>query len=132
MKKGFVIGAIAGTIGGIAAFVFTIIGFSVGFYQTGIRSSTLDIATIYIILNIIWGSIFGAIYSWFYDYIPRKGMVKGIIFGLIIWLLAGVRPQNFAISLFSYSGAAAYVSTQFLTQVVYGLVLGLLYRKPPK
>ncbi|MCJ7770902.1 hypothetical protein MUP37_04925 [Candidatus Bathyarchaeota archaeon] len=79
-------------------------------------------------LSVIWGTIFGVIYAKLYASIPRKGISKGLIFGLIIWFIAWFRPNLFVASAHPYEGAI-WASLRILQALVFGLVLGALYKK---
>jgi len=86
----------------------------------------------HISLGVIWGSIFGAIYAFIYDIIPSKGVMKGLYFGLMIWLIKDIAAGSYtALILVQFQTAINLIYYGFFMWIIYGLVLGYLY-KPPK
>jgi len=139
MKKAIVAGIIAGLITGVVTTILSNLGIdtelpilSYRLEFSMIPTTPLTIAVIEITLGVIWGIIFGVLYAIFYDYIPSKGVKKGFIFGLIFWTAGSIRPAALAAAHALYfHWALAWTFFGFLSIcIIYGLVLGLLYRKP--
>jgi hypothetical protein len=128
MKNGIVAGAIAGVAGGISAILFGGIGYYLGLY--GLRVITVVEWSIYtMILTVIYGIIFGVIYAQVYNCFPGEGIWKGALAGLLIWFIKDVTTgidlglEQEPISII------ALIWVGFFTWIVYGLVIGLLYKK---
>lgn len=86
----------------------------------------------HISLGLIWGSIFGVIYASIFNIIPSKGVIKGLYFGLMIWLIKDVCAGSYtALILVQFQTAINLIYYGFSMWVIYGLVLGYLY-KPTK
>ncbi len=137
MKTGYAAGAVAGLV---AAILSPIIGFI--FIRTGIIEPiggleiwdpTMMMLWPFVLfgLIIIWGTILGVIYSKVYDIIPGKNLKKGLIYSLIIFLISNIRVTSFQIP---FAQAITWLWTfnivGFLGLVIYGLIIGYLYRKP--
>ena len=81
-------------------------------------------------LSVIWGIFFGVIYGRFFDNIPSKGVMKGLVYGILVWIAKDVAAGSYAAMIFM----AMYISINlsivgFFMWIVYGLVLGYLYKK---
>jgi hypothetical protein len=128
IKKGIVAGAIAGLAGGISAIIFGGIGATLGLY--GLRVLTVEEWSIYtIILTLVYGIIIGVIYGKMHDSMPGKGIWKGTTAGLLVWLIKDVTSGiDLAIEQEPIS-VIAMIWVGFFTWIVYGLVIGKLYRK---
>ena len=128
MKRGVVAGAVAGLAGGISAVVFGGIGYQLGLY--GLRVITVMEWTVYtIILTVIYGAIFGMIYAKVYDSIPGKGILKGVTASSIIWFIKDITTGiDLALEREPVS-VVAMIWVGFFTWIVYGLVIGILYKK---
>jgi hypothetical protein len=128
MKNGVVAGVIAGLVGGISAVIFGGVGYYLGLY--GLRVITVEEWSAYtIILTIIYGTIFGVIYAIMYDSIPGKGILKGVMAGLLIWFIKDITTGiDLAIEREPVS-VIAMIWVGFFTWIVYGLVIGKLYKK---
>ena len=125
MKNAAVAGLIAGIIGGIVALI-------VGIFTGGsdvTSAAFTNLASIHIGNNAIWGIIFGLIFSAFYSRIPGKGISKGFYFGLLLWLLVAIRPATFLGLFGEMPWAKGFIIVGFFFTVVYGIVLGALYKK---
>jgi hypothetical protein len=144
MKSGILPGAIAGIIGGSAAALANIVGPMIGFFKIpgAPPAPTLDFligqAGSHIFINMVWGTIFGTIlFTKVYNLVPSKGIVKGLIFGLTVFLM-----DSFQITMYNLGcGLKLNIQSQifffawtdfvgFFQALFFGLVLGLLYRKP--
>jgi hypothetical protein len=141
--SGFHLGAIAGLFGGMAASVFAVLGPGIGLWKIGggTVEITLDfwwaIAGNHIWINILWGIIFGLMFTQVYDLVPGKKITKGLVYGLTLFLLTtfllGTYWNIMAVYAEAWLLIEGNVGTQlvgFAQAVVFGLVLGLLYRKP--
>jgi len=132
MGNGIYPGAFAGIADGVGAGVSAYVGGFLGLYPT--YSVTIEsIFGAHIFINMMWGIVFGAFYSRFNDLIPGKGILKGLCFGIIIWLIA-----TFQIATYFLAYGEIYEFWMwawigfFSTGIPFGIVLGLLYRKPTK
>jgi hypothetical protein len=77
--------------------------------------------------------VFGIIFAMIYDSIPSKGIAKGVVFSLIFYfLISTIRPNSFSAAYGEIWWVKVGIWTGFFASVTYGLVLGLLYRKPTK
>ena len=144
MKRGILPGAIAGLLGGVAASVFAVIGHVTGYWgiiTAGEVVSTIDYwmsqAGTHILINIIWGTFFGFIYPRVYNLVPDKRVRKGFYYGLIVFLITAFHWATWVSLWFVYHNAwkLAIINTLQLSMgaanaIVFGLVLGVLYRKP--
>jgi hypothetical protein len=83
-----------------------------------------------IVLTIIFGAIFGKIYEMIQGALPGKGAMKGLNFGLIVWLVKDIAAGVY-IALINnlVSVATGLIFTGFFMWIVYGYVLGTLYKK---
>ncbi|MCW4032113.1 MAG: hypothetical protein NWF08_01825 [Candidatus Bathyarchaeota archaeon] len=146
MSSGILPGAIAGIFGGLAASVFAVIGHATGYWGTitaGEVVSTLDFwisqVGTHVLLNMIWGTIFGALFAKVYNLVPGKRVIKGFYYGLIMFLITTFYNHTYSISWFIYRNFWELALSQFLNlsigiaqAIAFGIVLGLLYRKPSK
>jgi hypothetical protein len=137
MKSGIFAGTIAGVVMGIVATIFGsfFTGFRIieptgGFEIWNDPSMQILLMLAEISLGLIWGSIFGAIYAYAYDIIPAKGVIKGLCFGLFIWLIKDVAAGSYtALILTQIQTALLLIIYGFIMWIVYGLLLGYLYKK---
>ena len=139
MTKGTFAGLIAGMLGGIVAYLMQIID-NVYVYQLGTAwmepSFILSQLSVHLGIHAIYGGIFGAIFVYVYDLVPRKGISKAIVYGLIAYLVMDVhfafRYILYAITIMpeilGENLGTLYIG--FVAFLVFGIVLGLLYRKP--
>jgi len=133
VKRGSFYGSIAGVVGGIAATISWIIGISSKLWEP--ISGTLSVTSLTtrlineIVITVAFGAIFGVIYSMYYNSTPGKGIIKGLSLGLIIYLISGVRfgVINLAYNWIDMTMIMFWIG--FFTWIVYGLVLGYLYKK---
>ena len=129
MKRGVVAGAIAGLAGGISGVV---LGGGLGSTLGLIPSSPIPVMewTIYwIIITLIFGTIFGFIYEKLYDSIPGKGIMKGLSAGFMIWLIKDVATAAYLGAERANVSIIAILWVGFFIWIVYGLVIGKLYKK---
>ena len=140
-------GAVAGIIGGIAASFFAIIGHITGYWgipsKKGEIISTIDFwlsqAGTHILMHLIWGTIFGILFAKVYNLIPGKGIKKGLYYGLILITITSIFTNVYFFFLeinhneweLALSDALNHI-IMIAFAIVFGLSLGLLYRKPTK
>ncbi|WP_455276839.1 hypothetical protein [[Eubacterium] cellulosolvens] len=128
MKSSIGAGAVAGLIGGIVAVIVGFISSSIGLYEPPPGPITNTIATM-IILTIIIGAILGMLYSRLYVSIPGKAILKGIYFGLILWLISIINGAYILLVMVEKSISIRLIFVGFFIIIVYGPVLGTLYKK---
>jgi hypothetical protein len=134
LKKGAIAGLVAGLIAGIVmVFIANILpdlGLSYYFLEKPEAAPLVNPVIVEIANNIIWGIFLGIIFSKIYDLIPGKGVFKGLLFGLAYYAFLNVR---FAFFMTSYNQELIAISAfLYIHPIVYGLVLGGLYRVPEK
>ena len=139
MKNAILAGAIAGVVMGILMPIIGFISGEIGLIEPpggkeiwGTPMYML-LGLAHISLGLIWGSIFGAVYAFLYSLIPGKGALKGLYFGLSIWVIKDVAAGSYlALTMMEVNSAIILIVVGFFMWIVYGLVLGYLYRKPTK
>jgi len=129
LKIGAFSGLIAGIIAGIIFSIFITISLSMGFWETPIQPLYQNHYGVNILIGIFWGIICGIIYSKTYNLIPGKSVLKGLCFGLIILSIMELRQSNFFIAYGWTLIVAGLIFTGFFKWIVYGSVLGYLYKK---
>jgi len=134
MKRIIISGLIAGVASAIVLIIFQISGLFELFSTTpilGVENVNVQtIAQIEITLGIIWGIIWSVLYAFIYDYIPAIGFKKGLVYGLIIWIISGFRLAVIIIPYGGYLWTTPFaISTFFSIAIVYGLLIGYLYKK---
>jgi hypothetical protein len=131
--KGFLVGALAGIIGGILAF-FVAIPVNIWYYGFGEKGFEIayltNLAVNHITINGFWSVIFGIVYTKVYNLVPGKNTLKGLVYGLIIFLMASGHWMSYLIAMGDYRSAIQLFLIGITQVMVFGLVLGLLYRKP--
>jgi hypothetical protein len=132
-KIGAVSGLIAGIVAGlIAVFITVPLHFKLGIPYWWLPpppdTPFMKIAMTEITFNIIWGIFLGIIYSRIQDLIPGKGVLKGLIFGLGYYFITSIRLAILAAPYGKYAEAIGLLL--FIGPIIYGLVLGMLYRAP--
>jgi len=134
MKNSIIAGTIAGFVSSVVMAVFEIGGLY-KLFSTTLAGIPINIQTMLlytIIYGVISGIIWGVFYAFFYDYIPSKGVKKGLIYGIIIWIISPIHNAGAGVMYGYFSWAIPYaIATFFSIGIVYGIVLGYLY-KPPK
>jgi len=143
MKSGILAGAIAGAVADIAViasvYVMMLIFGNIGIIEAPggweiwrDPSIIMLLAVAHLSLDIFWGMIAGVAYAFLYSLIPGKGVVKGLYFGLSIWVIKDVAAGSYlALTMMEVSPAVILIFGGFFMWVVYGPVLGYLY-KPSK
>jgi hypothetical protein len=130
-KKGAISGLIAGIVAGIVKIVSSNIAIGIEIskpeYVFGSLSLEMHLLRI-LIYDSVWGVIFGVLFAVFYDLIPKKGYVKGFLFGLILWLISVVRPMSF-MAAYGWSYVAGFIIISFFVLSIYGIILGILFKK---
>jgi hypothetical protein len=142
MRSGLLPGAIAGFVGGAVGGILIPVGAAMGFIPDAPKTLTFDFflseAGSHILVNMVWGLVFGAIFAKVYNLVPSKGLLKGICYGLIVYLIADVQYGVYLTlygvkhgsSLFALYMAYSLLFGGFFVFLFFGVVLGLLYRKP--
>jgi hypothetical protein len=94
--------------------------------------------------HFVWCTIFGLFFAKVYNLIPRKGVIKGLVYGLIGLIITEGRVigyyivQAFYFEEFGWHEMAHIIRFEgeqmallgSTVWIVFGIVLGLLYRKP--
>jgi len=146
MKSGILPGAIAGFCGGMAAGIVQVFGHVTGYWgviSAGEVVSTIDYwmsqAGTHTLLNMIWGTIFGTFFAKVYNLVPGKKVLKGLYFGLIMVFITSIETDSIYTGKLLYCNLWEVALSNFLgnltsisNAIVFGIVLGLLYRKPSK
>jgi len=137
MNNSLKIGIISGLIAGIVASLVNISFYAPLIFKLGLpyyyipqppETPFIKIAITEITITFIWGIILGIIYSKIHDMIPGKGVFKGLIFGLAYYLIYSIRIAIFHVAYGSMLEAAS--ALLLIAPIVYGLVLGILYKAP--
>ena len=144
--SGIIPGAIAGIMQGVAAGFVSVIGHMTG--RWGVPVGGEIISTIsywasqfgtHMLINMIWGTVFGAFFALVYNLVPGKKVIKGLCFGLLMFFITTFQIHTWLIVWSANHDAWQLVSVWILNIfvyvfdfVVFGLVLGLLYRKPTR
>jgi len=129
MKRGVVAGAVAGLASGIAGVLFAAIGSQIGIFGTPPNITPMEFTIYWLIITTIFGAIFGVIYAKVYDSIPGKGILKGLTAGLAIWLIKDIATGAYLGAERAPVSVVAIIWVGFFIWVVYGLVIGILYKK---
>ena len=141
MRSGLLPGGIAGCIGGLAAGISMVTVTAIGLLPDAPKTLTLEFflsqAQSHILINMMWGVVFGAIFAKVYSLVPNKGVLKGLCYALIIYLITsfqlGVWGTTWAVyhgaSLIAVMMAYGLFVVGSVNMIVYGLVLGALYKK---
>jgi hypothetical protein len=135
IMSGINVGAIAGLIGGVMAFLSRVVGNNIGLFKFLWNIPVTPIiltyvAALHILINMVWGAVFGAIYTKVYSLVPGKGIIKGLYYGLIFFLVASFRTTLYQFGWGDVEMAWMWFFVGVIQAIVFGLVLGLLYRKP--
>lgn len=141
IMSGLYPGAIAGFLGGVSSF-FTIYTFE----YTGTKPYPLYFIDILMDVNflisqlggqimwhMIWGIFLGLIFPKVFNLVPGNGIVKGLYYGLVAnFVLNEIRPAIFCLLIKNFIFVLHVIGAGCSNAIVYGLVLGYLYRKPSK
>ncbi len=137
MKNAILAGAVAGAVADIAvvasAYVFANIGVFEplgGSMEIWTPSMWILLSVAHLSLDIFWGMIGGAAFSFLYSLIPGKDAVKGLYFGLSIWVIKDVAAGSYlALIMMEVNAGIMLIIVGFFMWIVYGPVLGYLYKK---
>ncbi|WP_455277917.1 hypothetical protein [[Eubacterium] cellulosolvens] len=130
IKRVIVTGLIAGFISGIADLIFSVFGLFGIFFPIVLTNDVQMLAIYTIIMASLWGILWTLLYAFFYDYIPGKGVKRGLVYGLIIWIITPT--SNWIISVvrgYYLWAIQTAIVTFFSVEIVYGLILGYIYRE---
>ncbi|WP_455369829.1 hypothetical protein [[Eubacterium] cellulosolvens] len=144
IKSGIIPGAIAGIIGGIAISIMEILGPVLGIMPAPAGPMTFTIsfwlsqAGAHIFVKMLISIVFGALFARFYNLIPGKGVMKGFMFGLTLFLIASLQYSVWFGSMAAFHSAYELAAGILVTGIfvglfgasIFGLALGLFYRKP--
>ena len=126
-------GAIAGLIGGMIITFAHIILWDPLFVSESLLDINFYISQFgsHAFMNMMWGAVFGILYAIFYSRIPGKIIFKGVAFAILIFFITSFRV---AIGCLLYGNIPSFIGwgNGIFLFLVYGLLLGLLYRKPSK
>ena len=144
VKSGLLPGAVAGLMEGITAGCVSVIGHLTGLW--GVVTGGVIVNTIgfwisqfatHILLNMIWATVFGAFFALVYHLVPGKKVIKGLIYGLIMFCITSFQLFTWIIVWYANHNLWQLVYPMILNILVYGfdfvvfgIVLGALYRKP--
>jgi hypothetical protein len=132
LKTGIYPGAFAGIAMGISVFVIMATIFNPELYQRYAADFGFLIGQLgtHVFFNMIFVIVFGILYVMFYDKIPGKGVLKGIVFSLVIFLITSFRLGIYYLAYGLITNFYLWSIAGFIYFPIFGLVLGLLYRKP--
>jgi hypothetical protein len=128
MKSGPAAGAIGGLLGAIAGYILYPVGSMIGLFPPS-QADLMMVLIKMLVTTIIFGIIFGFIYVKLFDCFPGKGIMKGLYFGLMIWLIKDITAGTYVYNMGFPIITAILVWVGFFMWVVYGLVIGYLYKK---
>jgi len=135
MKGGILPGAIAGFLSGAGTFLTVFVSTYTGFWPI-LPPHLIDFGFIVSLLgtqamvHLIPGIYQGAIYPKVYNLVPGKGILKGLCYGLIVlFLLSELRLAALCVSYGIFNIALIVLVTGIIAAIIYGLVLGVLYKK---
>jgi len=140
IMKGVQAGAIAGFAYGVVVFLTMTVSAYIGIfgqlpgtaespYLTDIGFMLNQLGS-HAVVNLFWGAVFGVFYAIFYDRIPKEGILKGLCFALIIYFITSFRASVYFFAYGHIISSMNWFIAGILPVIVYGFVLGLLYRKP--
>lgn len=135
MKSGILPGTIAGFLSGAGTFFTIFICVYTGLWAIYPRH-LIDFAFIIgqfgsqIMIHLIPGIYLGAIYPKVYNLVPGKGILKGLCYGLIVsFLINELRWVAMDLGYGNFPMVITVLFTGSIAGIVYGLVLGYLYKK---
>jgi hypothetical protein len=128
MKSGPAAGFIGGLASVIAASIFYPVGTMIGLLPPS-QADPMTFSIKMLVTTIIFGVIFGFIYVKLFDCFPGKGVMKGLYFGLMIWLIKDITAGTYVYIMEFPTIPTILVWMGFFMWVVYGLVIGYLYKK---
>ena len=137
MNNPLIAGAIAGLVAAIiqsaSAFIFYLM-FKLLEPPGGFAIWDISMSTLFFMaalpLGIIWGIVFSVIYSRISNCIPGKGVMKGVYFGLLIWVIKDIAAGSYTVLIRTdVNWGLGLIIGGFFMWIVYGLILGYLYKK---
>jgi hypothetical protein len=140
MKNIVFASAIAGLISGLLSVIIIMIGRMIRLFGVlAPLENALVFSVGWIILTVVFCIFFGLLYKGIYELIPRKGVMKGLFFGLFLWAIKDIVAGAYLIfsGTIVAGGLLEWITAGFnlivmgsYMWVIYGLVLGALYKKP--
>jgi len=139
VKSGILPGAIAGIVVSFVAPIANAVAVVIGLFGPQTMVGVPEKFTIgfwiiqtgsHIFLNLIWAIILGMIFAKVYNIVPGKRIMKGLYFGLIFFLLGTFQTASYWFGWGAIQLALWSYWVGFFHAIAFGLVLGLLYRKP--
>jgi len=136
MRGGVLPGAIAGLLSGLATFFTIFMSVYTGLwpvYPPELIDTSFILSQIgtQIMIHLISGLYIGAVFPKVYNLVPGKGILKGLYYGVIvIFLLSELRLATMLMSFGEWPTPLVTIVTGIVAAIVFGIVLGLLYRKP--
>ena len=129
MKNVILAGTIAGLISGITCAILGYVVTSMRIYEFT-PGSLIEVTVSMAVLTVIFGVIFSLIYARFYSLIPGEAVKKGLYFGLMIWLIKDITGGAYITFVAKQPGIGIdFLVGGIYIWVIYGLVLGYLYKK---
>jgi hypothetical protein len=136
MKNAVLAGLIAGLVSGIVSSLLVFASLSIGLLGANIigvagQPEITNSAIYTILLTVIFGTLVALIYAKFYDSIPGEGLKKGLYFGLMIWFVKDIMAAAYIVLPMMRPAIVGVnlIVIGFYIWVIYGLVLGYLYKK---
>ena len=132
MKSGLMAGAIAGVVAGIASVIMVFQFSSVGLITPGAFNPPMEQwVSAQFLLNVFWGAIFGWVFVKVYDLVPSTGILKALYFSLIMWIFVNIYIYTFFVFSMAYpiQVLVGLGLVGLIVRIIYGLVLGVLYKK---
>lgn len=138
LMGGILPGAIAGFLGGFGAAIANYISSVTGLFAQAMPGAPrqfsfsfwLSQSGSHIMINLFWGAIFGIIFTKVYNVVPGKGVIRSLCYSMILLLLGTFLTSMHWVG-WGFAPLAEWAFfVGFLQASIFGIVLGLLYRKP--
>jgi len=126
MKNPILAGFVAGILSAVTGTTIMVTSYYLGYIETDLPTNSVIVT--HMMVNTIYGIIFGVIYSKLYNTIPGKGLWKGLVYGLLLFLLSNIFAISYYTVSLNYPAGAGWVGGIYVL-LVYGLILGALYKK---
>jgi hypothetical protein len=140
LKGVFYPGAIAGIVSGITSFLAAWLIINPLMWQrfsTDVGFLMSQLGTL-VMFDMIWGIVFGVLFAMFYEKIPGKGIFKGLIFAISVYFFTNLPTTVYHLMYYQLLTLEYEILiwgiwsilTGLSVFIPFGIVLGLLYRKP--